>query len=82
MKAVLLHPEAEEEMIASAIFYETKSKDLGHKFLNEIERSLGLIFSSPETWPVFSDDVRRFMLRRFPFGILYEIHDDDIYIIA
>lgn len=82
MKAVLFHPEAEEEMIASAVFYETKSKDLGYKFLREIERSLDLISSSPKTWPVFSDDIRRFLLQRFPFGLLYEIYDDYIYIIA
>ena len=82
MKAVLFHPEAEEEMIASAVFYEAKSKGLGHKFLNEIARSLDLISSSPKTWPVFFDDIRRFLLQRFPFGLLYEIHDDYIYIIA
>ena len=82
MKAVLFHPEAEEEMIASAVFYETRSNGLGHKFLNEIARSLDLISSSPKTWSVFSDDIRRFLLQRFPFGLLYEIHDDYIYIIA
>ena len=56
MKAVLFHPDAEEEMIASAVFYETRSNGLGHKFLNEIARLLDLISSSPKTWPVFSDD--------------------------
>ena len=82
MKDILFHPEAEEEMIDSAIFYETKSKGLGHKFLNEIARSLDLISSSPKTWTVLSDEIRRFLLRRFPFGLLYEIHNDYIYIIA
>src|SRR3990170_1402316 len=48
MKTVLFHPEAEEEMIASAVFYETRSNGLGHKFLNEIARSLDLISSLDE----------------------------------
>src|SRR4030065_1272428 len=82
MKAVLFHPEAEEELIASAVFYETRSKGLGHKFLNEITRSLDLISFSPKTWSVFSDDIRRFLLQQFPFGLLYVTHDDYIYIIA
>lgn len=82
MKAILFHPEAEDEMIDSAIFYENRSSGLGHKFLDEIARSLDLISSSPKTWPVFSDDIRRFLLQRFPFCLLYEIHDDYIYIIA
>jgi len=47
MKDVLFHPEAEEEMMASSLFYETRIKGLGYKFLNEIERSLKLISASP-----------------------------------
>src|SRR4030067_3399835 len=82
MKSVLFHPEAEEETIVSAVFYETRSNGLGHKFLNEIARSLDLISSSPKTWPVFSDDIRRFLLQGFSFGFLSEIHDDYIYNIS
>ena len=82
MKDVLFHPEAEEEMMASSLFYETRIKGLGYKFLKEIERSLTLISPSPETWPVFSEDIRRFLLRRFPFGLLYEIHSEHLYIVA
>jgi len=82
MKAILFHPEAEDEMIDSAIFYENRSNGLGHKFLDEIARSLDLISSSPNTWPLFFDGIRRFLLQRFPFCLLYEIHGDYIYIIA
>lgn len=82
VKSVLFHPEAEEEMINSGVFYETKSYGLGHKFLNEIAHSLDLIASSPEAWTIFFDDIRRFLLQRFPFGLLYEIHYDYIHIIA
>ncbi len=82
MKEVLFHPEAEEEMMTSSLFYETRMKGLGYKFLKEIERSIKLISASPETWPAFFEDIKRFLLRRFPFCLLYEIHDDYIYIIA
>ena len=82
MKAILFHPEAENEMIDSAIFYENRSNGLGHKFLDEIALSLDLISSSPNTWPLFFDGIRRFLLQRFPFCLLYEIHDDYIYNIA
>jgi len=65
MKTVLFHTDAEEEMINSAVFYETKSYGLGHKFLDEIARSLYLISSSPKTWTVFSVAVMH--LHRKPF---------------
>lgn len=42
MKAVLFHPDAEEEMIASAVFYETRSNGLGHKLMKK--SNLKLLF--------------------------------------
>ncbi len=82
MKNIFPHPEAEDEIIASAIFYESKGKGLGKIFLDEIDHAFGQISASPEVWPVFFENIRRYLLRRFPFGILYEIIEDSIYVIA
>jgi hypothetical protein len=38
MKAIF-HPEAHEEMIQSALFYEDKSAGLGSDFLNAVEET-------------------------------------------
>lgn len=82
MKNFFFHPEAEEEMKASAAFYETKINGLGDKFLDEIDYALENISVSPEAWPIYFENIRRFLLRRFPFGILYEIIGDSLYVIA
>jgi len=82
MKKIIFHPEAEEEMLLSARYYESQAKGLGPKFLDEINTSLKKISRSPQTWPVISGKIRRYLIRRFPFGLLYEVYPDRIYILA
>ncbi len=82
MRNIFFHPEAEEEMKASAVFYETKVNGLGDKFLDEIEHALEKISVSPEVWPIYFENIRHFLLRRFPFAMLYEIIGDSIYVIS
>ena len=45
--------EAEEEMNASAQYYNQHSQGLGLDFLNEIERSLQFIEKDPGRWPSY-----------------------------
>lgn len=71
MKPVLYHPEAEEELLGAAEFYESRSPGLGLRFLDEVERGLEALRESPQRWPVLAGEVRRCLLRPFPYGLLY-----------
>lgn len=68
MIAVTFLPLAQEEMTEAARFYETKSKGLGAQFLAEVERTIAAISSHPEAAPIVKQDIRRRLLKRFPFG--------------
>jgi plasmid stabilization system protein ParE len=76
--------EAEEEMNFSAQFYNQQAPGLGIDFLEEIEKSLKLIVGSPEGWPAYEENIRKYNVRRFPFSIyyVYEKDLDKIIIIA
>ncbi len=50
--------------------------------MKEIESILGRILEAPDTWPIFKEDVRRCLARKFPYGILYTIEADYILVIA
>ena len=50
-----------------------KVRGLGVAFLNEVERCLRLIVSYPEAGMVLVGSVRRRLLRRFPYALLYKI---------
>ncbi|MGA2622726.1 MAG: type II toxin-antitoxin system RelE/ParE family toxin [Bacteroidota bacterium] len=82
MKKVAFHPEAEAELLAAASFYETHAPKLGISFLEEVERGLAKIAESPDRWPILTSKARRFLLRRFPFGIVYAVRADLIVVLA
>jgi hypothetical protein len=75
-------PEADQEMVEAARYYQSLSSGLGEDSLTEVEHAVQSIASSPQTWPVLEGDLRRRLIKRFPFGILYMIEPDKILIIA
>ncbi len=63
-------------------WYETQQKDLGVQFLNEFDAAVRRIVSYPESYFLIEKDVRRCLVKRFPYGVLYGINADKIIIIA
>jgi len=82
MKPVAFLPEAEQEMLEAARYYESQAAGLGEDYLSEIERAVAAIAKSPKTWPIIEGNLRRRLVRRFPFGILYCVEPEGIVIIA
>ena len=75
MWPVEVHPEVYDELEEARSWYENNAEGLGADFLEEVERAINTIRRTPEAWPVYMDDVRRFLVHRFPFAVLYR-HDD------
>ncbi len=84
MRTITFLVEAEEEMNASAQYYNQQSSGLGLDFLEEIDKSLQHIEKSPEKWPSYEQNIHKYNIRRFPFSIFYifEKNIDKIIIIA
>ncbi len=82
MTLVVFHPEAEAEMRASARWYEARSPGLGTLFLGEIESAVARIAANPEAWAAVKDKVRRHLVHRFPFGVLYRAEGERIFILS
>ena len=62
--------------------YELEVKNLGIKFKEEVKHGLRRIKEFPEAWAVEEGDVRRYLLHKFPYKILYSVEESYIYIIA
>lgn len=82
MIPVAFLPPAEEEMAAAARYYEVRSSGLGAEFLDEVQRSAKALSANPLAAPLVKEGVRRRLLKRFPFGILYAIEPDVILVLA
>jgi plasmid stabilization system protein ParE len=79
---VIFHPEAESEMIDSARFYERRVPGLGAEFLDAIDEAVRDVLEAPLRWRAVEGEVRRYLLGRFPFSLLYRVLADHLRILA
>ena len=76
------HPEAEQEFYAAINYYERNKPNLGYDFSIEVVSAIQNALDYPTAWPILEDDVRRCLTNRFPYGILYAIEKDEVFILA
>ncbi|MCR4290435.1 MAG: hypothetical protein NUV86_09285 [Candidatus Scalindua sp.] len=76
------HPEAEAEFTQAIDYYEECEEGLGYDFAVEVYSSIQRIVSYPKAWPVIDDEIRRSLVRRFPYGIFYSEKKEEIFILA
>jgi toxin ParE1/3/4 len=79
---VAFHPLAEQELVEAANFYEARAAGLGHDFIREVEHMLAQIVATPEAGTILSGTIRRRLVRRFPFAILYQAGAKNVSVIA
>jgi plasmid stabilization system protein ParE len=65
------HPALEGELLEVRDYYNERSPGLGDSFVDEFERQVLRIASNPERWMIVRGDVRRALMRRFPYVILF-----------
>lgn len=81
-------PEAEAEYYEAAQWYESQQSGVGDEFLDELSVAIDKIrhdphqFSKLETSYQPSRDLRRCLLHRFPFLVVYEIATGEIRVVA
>jgi len=76
------HNEAEEEFNNAIDYYEKVQKGLGYDFAIEVYETIERIITFPEAWPTLEDDIHRCLTKRFPYGIIYSIEPEGIFILA
>ncbi len=79
---ILFSKFAKNELDDAVTFYETELAGLERLFKEEIKSSVSRIKEHPEAWSIEKGDVRKALLHRFPYKILYSIEKDHIVILA
>ena len=79
---VIQHPEATVELTEAGRVYEEKVPTLGAQFLEAVDEAVAVISAAPERWRVIEDEVRRYLMPRFPYAIYYRVLPDHIRILA
>ncbi|MBO6524988.1 MAG: type II toxin-antitoxin system RelE/ParE family toxin [Balneolaceae bacterium] len=76
------HSEAKIEFFETAEYYEEQVVGLGDDFIDEVEKVLDVIEQYPMLGTKITADERRFLVSRFPYGIIYSVKEDLITIFA
>ena len=79
---VSFHALAERELEDTALYYERERPGLGAAFVAEVERCITAIALHPAIGAPVHADIRRRLLRRFPYALLYRARDGAVHILA
>jgi len=79
---IRIHPEAIAEGKEAWEWYEERNAAAAEGFIQELDRALGRISEAPHRWPPHEHGTRSFLLRRFPFSVIYRESKGSVEIIA
>lgn len=75
-------PKAAREIRTAKAWYSARNPAAARAFAEELDSSLQSLIVSPDRWPKFSPAVRRYVMPRFAFNVLYRIRDNEILVLA
>jgi hypothetical protein len=84
---VRLLAQAEKEAHQAALWYEERKDGLGLEFLDSLDQALDAIEGNPGQFPRAEflrtrKNIRRCILKRFPFSIVYQIQPTRVLVLA
>ncbi|NWF49677.1 MAG: type II toxin-antitoxin system RelE/ParE family toxin [Ignavibacteriaceae bacterium] len=79
---IIVRPEAEGDLSEAFLWYEDKRKGLGHDFLLHIDAGIRFIARNPNIYKSEYRDTRKHLVKRFPYKIIYLIHNESLIILA
>jgi plasmid stabilization system protein ParE len=82
VKEIIFHPEARAEMREAVEFYETRLDGLGLRFLSGVEQTAERISDHPKAGAALGGELRKRIVRGFPYNVIYRVWEDYIYLLA
>src|SRR5207302_8271519 len=79
---IILRPEAESDLSNTYLWYEEIRPGLGTEFLRSVDASLLAAQRYPFSFPRVHKQIRRALLRRFPYELFYFVHKRTIIVLA
>jgi toxin ParE1/3/4 len=79
---VVFHKLAEDELNEAAAYYARTSIRLGEAFIAEVQHAVDLLAALPSAGREIEADVRWWVVKRFPYSVLYRECQDHLRILA
>ncbi|MCX6290418.1 MAG: type II toxin-antitoxin system RelE/ParE family toxin [Bacteroidetes bacterium] len=72
---LLLSDDAEHDIDEAFLWYEFQSAGLGKKFIRALESGFITIDLQPNAFPFALRNIRKFVIKKFPFNVYYRINE-------
>ena len=82
IRSIAFRPEAEAEFIEAQAWYEERARGLGQEFVSCVAAVIEALRNEPEQFQRVDGEVRRALVRRFPYAVLYLTAPESVVIIA
>ena len=79
---LIIKAEAKEEIIDAYNWYEDKQTELGERFINTIDEYFNSISLYPQQYHIEFNNMRKAVVKEFPFIIIFEIENNDVVVYA
>jgi plasmid stabilization system protein ParE len=73
---------AELDIAEAQVWYETQQTGLGAEFRSEISQVIDRLAATPLIYQVVHRDIRRAIVRRFPYLIWYRVAPETVIVLA
>ena len=77
-----LHPEAIAEARGARLWYAERDQAIAQAFAAELDRAIAAVVDQPLRWPNYLGGRHRFLMRRFPYGVVYRPSSEIIHVVA
>lgn len=74
--------EAEEEIAEAVAWYEGRKRGLSGEFLRSLDAAIAKVERNPLHYPVVHGRLRRALLRRFPYALIYFVSEHEVVVIG
>ncbi len=75
-------PEVEQEVIEAVLWYEIQNVGLGDELFMMIDEKINEVITNPLQFEIVFKNVRRAIVKKFPYSLFYIIDERKIIIIA
>jgi toxin ParE1/3/4 len=79
---VVWTPEAEVDLAEARAWYDDIRSELGERFARAVDEAIESISVNPRRFRTVHRELRRAGVRRFPYGILFEVQENRIIVFA
>jgi len=79
---VIIRPEAENDLKEAFSWYENRRQGLGYDFLLQVDAGLKFLEKNPKIFPPEYEGARKYIIKRFPYKIIYLLEEERIIVLA